>query len=115
MRLKEYGFTKREISDFDKAPTEINTDSPVWEEILKHRRRIMKRASYLYELENDEELTREQLDRWVDGLAINPWEWVKLEYKYSRDRVSDFTAAMHHAREKALKATRTMRRGWYRG
>lgn len=115
-RLRRAGFTHREIDTYSIAvtPTEadqppLNLDGPVWQKVMRRRRRIAKRMQEQYEADTGRELSRMRLDRLIDAQGIDPWEWVKLEYKHGRARVSDFTEAMTRARREALVETLPLR------
>ena len=115
-RLRRAGFTHREIDTYAGAVTStgadqppILLDSPVWQKVMRRRRRIAKRLQGRYEEDTGQELSRMRLDRFIDAQGIDPWEWVKLEYKHGMKRVADFSEAMKRARRDALVETTPLR------
>ena len=117
-RLRRSGFTHREIDEFanaynwqtgaDQPPVKL--DSPVWKKVMRRRRRLVNDILDTYEEDTGMRMSRRRLDRIIDSYGINPWAWIKLEYRHSRERVRDFTEAMGDARREALVETRRLRK-----
>lgn len=117
-RLRQSFFTRREVDAFDFAYNPqtglpqpyIDLDLPVWQAVMRRRKNIAYRRATQYYDDTGAKLTRFRLERMIDSQGVDPWEWVKLEYKHGKKKIADFSATMKERRKQALVATLAVRR-----
>ena len=109
-RLRRSGFTYKEIADFawavDQAGKDqvIDIDTEPWQKAMRRRRSLRRRIATRFWEEMGRKPYTYRVDDIIDSFDIDPWEWIRLEYKHGK-KPSDKAAAA-----RAMKRTARMRR-----
>jgi hypothetical protein len=116
--LRMYGFTIREIAEYNNAKMPngelqppIDLSSPVWQEALLARQELVGKISDQYRKDFNKRLTRARLDNIINGYyatgKTSPWDFIKS--LYVPKLVVDFTTT---SIEKARKEAKRKIKNW---